>query len=503
MPSSQPMSIASILGPNISGYSPSLRYMSSRDPDATQAAQVPSPEANPPSLVEDPAFPDPDAESVSAAVVLQAMSREYVEHNVCEDSPAVTESDPSACNAAESLLQLRAEVDTIFLKTSTEQCECDDYHEKNITFCEHDNCLGDVSPPDVVRPVFYHAEDHPSDEDPLPSAVPEHAVKLCCHDHELSLHARLGNALFAVPLDRQDESSSFPCRRCQRLEDVSQNSWYAERYRMLGCNNFEGEDTVSLDDDSEDSTQHGQHDAADDPTEPRDPAMWSPSPRLLLKIKKLALKNPTWSASPSPSSSATSASDTDDAAVDPPLSSTNTTISPASPPSAHDPRPKNGITTSPLKQVENASASPSERDPPPSAKAKGKRPLYMLRDRSNLRLTSSKGRDLANVISSNGVPESLSLPAGAKEGKDVAVTDAATSRPRTRAQGLRGMVREGVSMDWTPTPTGEMIRLAPDALKMRSALERAKKKEAGEKVRQRKEAWGMNGGWVSIFPRGA
>ena len=449
------MAIASILGPDTSVYAPSSTYISSRDHHATQAAQVPSPEVNPPSPVEDPALPAPDAESVAAAMLLQALRQNYVEHNVCENSTAViegdssarnaaesllqlrTEGDPSACNAAKSLLQLHTD-DAIFLNTGTELCECDDYHNVNITFCEDANCSS-AFPSDVIDLEVYQSV-HPSDEEPLPSPK---AVTITCHDTQLLLNAREGNALFDLPLHRHDESTSLPCRRCERLQDVSRKSWYAEGYRKLGYHRFQREDTISSDEDVVEV-------AADGTTQPQDPAMSSPRPKLCLTIKPPALDTSTRSLEPEPSSSNTPASNLDDNDDDdaPPPSSSNTSISLASPPSTHGPRQKKCTTTSPLKQVENASSSPSpsERDPPSSAKTNGDRPVYMLRDRTNLRRTS-KGKDLPNDARSNALRENTALAAEGGEGKEeVPVTDATNFPTTTRARGrLRRMMarREG------------------------------------------------------------
>ncbi|KAL9132905.1 MAG: hypothetical protein Q9175_005917 [Cornicularia normoerica] len=363
------MSISSILATNFPGPPSNFRNTSFGDTHAAEAAQVPSSDftTSPVNVPTTPAT----AETFSAGVqVYTTQDRNHANEDykaikaTAEDgfpNAALTNSsttagqdkgkgkDPelyntkptedsnagdnhvdrlSVYNAAESLLQLWNELDSVsgLLDLGTEPCECNDCTSGDVSMCANADCLKEPwrSPPVSPSPVAKDESDHlysseSEDEGSLPFTAPKGGFGISCHGNHFQLFAREGNAVLDLPRLRHDNlefhDQETQCRRCHVFQGSIHRAYYGEGYNILGCNGFEREDTLPLDDDVVDSLRHKEYGAAEYHSEKNNSKMLSRPPKLSKKtIKRLKLEKLQWRPEPdhpiaTPSASSVSSTD--------------------------------------------------------------------------------------------------------------------------------------------------------------------------------------------------
>lgn len=145
------------------------------------------------------------------------------------------------------------------------------------------------------------------DEGPPLTTACKRGFNACCHGNDVQHFAHQGNAVFAIERLRESRfgchdidvrNGETQCRRCRPGHEAV-HARYLEGYTKLGCEGFERETTVPLDDDAEDSPQHGRYGAAEYDSDENPSEMLSTFPKLGKKaLERLQAEKSEWRPEP-------------------------------------------------------------------------------------------------------------------------------------------------------------------------------------------------------------
>lgn len=326
---------------------PHSRNTSSGDNHAAEAPQVPPPEFTK-SRVNDPALSATDPVALAAGALSHSIATQNDTKDDCEAITAIVD-DASldaaliSSSTAGGQGKGKGKDPEIYNTTPTEDGNTEDrlvngsaadndaamslmlyrYGKKQLHAVSilldlggipYEGEISPFSPSTVAKDAFdYLHSSESEDEGPILSTVRKVGFSTCCHGNHLQHCAHDGDAVFDLSLSsRRDRRSHLrhddlnlhngetQCRRCEAAQE-SLRARYMQGYRNLGCEGFEREDTVPLDDDAADSSRHERYGAAEYDAAKHGSEMLSTFPQLSQKtFERLEAEKWAWRPEPDP-----------------------------------------------------------------------------------------------------------------------------------------------------------------------------------------------------------